>query len=247
MSQLDLACEAEISTRHLSFVETGRATPSRDMVMHLAERLDVPVRERNALLVAAGYAPMFAERSLDDPAFAQVRASITQLIEAHKPWPALVIDGHWLLIQANSAVNSLLGGVAPWLLEPPVNVLRLTLHPEGMAPYIDNLGEWRTHLLDGLRHQCAHRPDPVLAQLHDELCAYPGPPPPARIGEVQPIAVPLRLRTPLGLLTLLSTSMVFGTPLDVTLAELAIEVFLSADAATAKLLERASGSDGQEM
>src|SRR3712207_4753499 len=147
MSQLELALEAEISTRHLSFLETGRASPSREMVLHLAERLGVPLRERNVLLVAAGYAPVFAARSLDDPALKEARAAVDLVLKGHEPYPALAVDRHWTLVAANAAVPPLLAAVAPALLEPPVNVLRLGLHPEGLAPLIENLAEWRGHLL----------------------------------------------------------------------------------------------------
>ncbi|HZG66693.1 MAG TPA: helix-turn-helix domain-containing protein, partial [Herpetosiphonaceae bacterium] len=147
MSQLDFACAAGISTRHLSFVETGRSLPSRDMLLHLAEHLEIPLRERNILLIAAGYAPVFPERRLDDPALEAARKAIDLVLAGHAPYPALAIDRHWTLIASNDAVPPLLGGVDPSLLQPPVNVLRLSLHPAGLAPRIANLPEWRAHVL----------------------------------------------------------------------------------------------------
>jgi len=162
MSQLDLACEADISTRHLSFLETGRSLPSREMILHLAERLDVPLRERNVLLVAAGYAPVFPERALSDPALQAARSAIALVLEGHEPYPALAVDRHWTLVAANDAVTRLLAGTASALLRPPVNVLRLSLHPEGLAPRIANLQEWRTHLLARLRRQIEVSADPIL-------------------------------------------------------------------------------------
>jgi transcriptional regulator with XRE-family HTH domain len=162
MSQLDLALEAGISTRHLSFVETGRALPSRDMLLHLAEQLGVPMRERNVLLVAAGYAPMFPERSLRDPALAAARAAIDLVLDRQKPYPAFALDRHWCIAASNTALPELYTGVAPELLEPPVNGLRLSLHPRGMAPRIVNLAEWRAHLLFRLRRQIEITADPVL-------------------------------------------------------------------------------------
>ena len=173
MSQLDLACEADISARHLSFLETGRSLPSREMVLHLAERLDVPLRERNVLLVAAGYAPVFAERPLSDPALQAARSAVDLVLKGHEPYPALAVDRHWTLVAANDAVTRLLAGTASALLRPPVNVLRLSLHPEGLAPRIANLQEWRTHLLARLRRQIEVSADPILVELMNELRSYP--------------------------------------------------------------------------
>jgi transcriptional regulator with XRE-family HTH domain len=240
LSQLDLACEADLSSRHLSFLETGRSTPSRDMVLRLAERLDVPLRERNALLLAAGFAPAFPERSLDDPALESIRQGIQSLLMAHEPYPALAIDRHWTMVAANRAVAPLVRGAAPKLLTPPVNVLRLSLHPDGLASRIQNLGEWRAHLLMRLSRQRDQTADPMLSDLLDELASYPQPS--LRAGEPETanddptIAIPLRLVTEAGTLSLLSTTMVFGTPLDVFISELAVETFLPADAATADAL-----------
>jgi transcriptional regulator with XRE-family HTH domain len=238
LSQLDLACNAQISTRHLSFIETGRSLPSREMLLRLAEQLDVPLRVRNEWLLAAGYAPHFAEHALADPVMGDALAGIARILSAHEPFPALAVDGHWTLLQANRAVGPLLADVAPRLLEPPVNVLRLSLHPEGLAPRIMNLAEWRAHLLQRLRRQSEQTADPYLADLLDELQAYPVSCADLVTAGANGIAVPLRLKTRLGVLSLLSATMVFGTPLDVTLSELALETFLPADAETARLLRR---------
>jgi transcriptional regulator with XRE-family HTH domain len=242
LSQLDLACEAEISTRHLSFIETGRAAPSREMILHLAESLDVPLRQRNALLLAAGFAPVFQERSLDDPALRPAREAIEALLNAHEPYPALAIDRHWNLIAANRALAPMTAGVAPELLQSPVNVLRLALHPKGVAPRIANLPEWREHLLFRLRRQFAETADPALSDLLAELTAYPHGGARRSAQDLSAIAVPLQLRTENGVLSFLSTTMMFGTPLDATLSELAIETFLPADAATAEALRQAAAN-----
>jgi transcriptional regulator with XRE-family HTH domain len=238
LSQLALACEADISTRHLSFLETGRARPSREMVLHLAERLDLPLRERNRLLLAAGFAPVFPERALDDPALQAARRAVDLVLAGHEPYPALAVDRHWTLIAANGALAPLLAGIAPALLAPPVNVLRLGLHPEGLAPRVANYGEWRAHLLARLGHQVELSADSVLSELLEELRRYPAPA--ARVPQVAPaeaaVAVPFRLRTEAGLLSFISTTTVFGTPIDITLAELALESFFPADAETARAL-----------
>ena len=230
-SQLDLALDAGISQRHLSFVESGRARPSREMVLHLADQLGVPLREQNALLLAAGFAPTFRERALDDPALAPARAAIAALLERHEPYPALAFDRHWQMLMANAAVAPLLAGVDPALLAPPINLVRLSLHPAGLAPRIANLAEWQAELLHRLRRQFHASADPVLKALIEEVEAFAGGASRARF-EPTGIAATLRLQTPAGMLTFLSTSMVFGTPADVTLAELAIEAFFPADAAT---------------
>jgi transcriptional regulator with XRE-family HTH domain len=241
MSQLDLALEAEVSTRHLSFVESGRAQPSREMVLNLAERLDVPLRERNMLLVAAGFAPVFRERSLEDPALASARKAIDLVLQGHEPYPALAVDRHWNMVAANAAIARLIGDVDPSLLQPPINVLRLSLHPKGMAPGIANLPEWRAHLLERLRRQVEVSADPALAELLKELQGYPAPPrsgprKAAANGEFAGVVVPLQLVTAAGTLSLFSTTTVFGTPIDITLSELALECFYPADAATAQAL-----------
>ena len=237
LSQLDLASDAEISARHLSFIETGRSRPSRAMLLKLAEALELPLRERNAFLLAAGFAPIFPQRPLEDAAHRPTIALIETLLAAHLPFPALAVDRHWSLIRANAAITPLLAGAAPFLLEPPINVLRLSLHPQGIAPRIVNLFEWKAHLLHRLTQQIAATADPVLAELLDELRHYPaGTPTPA---QPNAIAIPFQLRTPDGILSFLSTTMTFGTPLDVTLSELAIETFLPADAATGATLRAA--------
>lgn len=241
ISQLALATDAEISARHLSFVETGRAQPSREMVLHLAKQLDVPLRERNVLLVSAGYAPLFPERALQDPAMSAARDAIDTLLKAHEPYPALAIDRHWNLLARNAAVARLLTGIDPALLESPINVLRLSLHPKGLAPRIANLAEWRAHLLERLRRQVDVSADPVLAELMKELRTYPGGPAPRANDPVTlGVIVPLRLRTHDGTLSFLSTTTVFGTPVDITLSEIALETFFPADPETAAALRTLS-------
>ena len=237
LSQLDLAGEADISTRHLSFVETGRAAPSREMVLRLANRLDVPLRERNRLLVAAGYAPMYGERGLDEPAMAAARQAIDLVLKGHEPYPALAVDRHWTLVSYNRAVPVLMAGAAPQLLKPPVNVLRLSLHPDGLAARIVNLAAWRAHVLERLRQQIVASGDDELGALADELRGYPGPPHAEPVPD-QHVVVPLVLDTPQGTLSFISTTTVFGTPVDVTLSELALETFFPADATTADRLNR---------
>jgi len=235
LSQLDLALDAEISARHLSFLETGRSRPSRAMLLRLAERLRIPARDRNILLVAAGFAPALPERSLDDPALAAARRAVDLVLKAHEPFPALAVDRHWVMVAANAGVAPLLGGVAPHLLAPPVNVLRLSLHPEGVAPRIVNLAEWRAHILHRLEAQIEASADPVLAALLAELRAYPGGAT-RQADAYGGVAVPLVLRAGEAELSFLSTTTMFGTPIDITLAELAIEAFLPADARTAEML-----------
>ena len=240
LSQLDLAEEAKISPRHLSFVETGRSLPSREMVIRLAERLDVPLRERNALLVAAGYAPMYRERALDDPALEAARQAVELILKSHEPFPALAVDRHWNLVRANRIVPLLLAGADPSLLQPPVNVLRLSLHPQGIAPRIANLAQWRNHLLERLRQQIEATGDGTLAVLLQELRAYPVPDTRALHleGELLGVAMPFRLQTEHGVLSFISTTTIFGTPADVTLQELALETFFPADAQTAAALRQ---------
>jgi transcriptional regulator with XRE-family HTH domain len=243
LSQLDLALEADISTRHLSFLETGRAQPSRDMLLHLAEQLDVPLRERNVLLAAAGYAPVFRERSLEDPALAAARAAIDLVLAGHEPFPAIAVDRHWRLVSANKALELLLAGVDQDLLRQPVNVLRVALHPNGLAPRTVNLAEWRAHLLARLRRQIELTADPDLIKLLDELQKYPAArstKPPSSVPLGAAIVLPFQLQTEHGIMTLISTVTVFGTPIDVTVAELALECFYPADAATADILQRAA-------
>jgi transcriptional regulator with XRE-family HTH domain len=239
LSQLDLAQEAEISTRHLSFVETGRSVPSREMVLRLAERLDVPLRERNALLMAAGYAPMYRERPLDDPALASARQAVELILKSHEPYPALAVDRHWNLVAANRMLPHLLDGADPSLLQPPVNVLRLSLHPVGLAPRIVNLAQWRSHIFERLRQQIQATGDAELAALLEELRAYPATQDDAALhmeGEHLGVAMPFRFRTRHGVLSFISTTTIFGTPVDVTLQELALETFFPADAITGEVL-----------
>jgi transcriptional regulator with XRE-family HTH domain len=234
LSQFDLALEAGVSSRHLSFVETGRSRPSAGMLIHLAEQLEVPLRDRNHLLLAAGYAPAYGQHDLDAPEMGPVRDAIEQVLRAHEPYPALVIDRHWGLVSANRALAPLIEGVAGHLLEPPVNVLRLSLHPEGVAPRIVNLYEWRSHLLERLAREAAASGDPALEALHDELASYPaGEPGPLVDAAFADVAVPLRVAREGLELAFISTKTTFGTALDVTVAELSIESFFPADAQTA--------------
>ncbi|WP_371502389.1 helix-turn-helix transcriptional regulator [Kitasatospora sp. NBC_00374] len=243
ISQLELALRADSSARHISFVETGRARPSRAMVLKLAEHLDVPVRERNTLLVAAGYAPAFAETPLRDPAMRALRTGLEQLLAAHEPHPALVMDGAYDILGANRGVGMLLGGVAEHLLRPPLNAIRLTLHPQGLAPRIHNLPEWRAHLLERMRGQLAMRSSVALRRLYEEVTAYPAPDRPAADGrtssfpaELYPYALPLRIEVDGQVLSFVSTVTTFNSPMDVTVSELAVETFLPADPGTAEAL-----------
>ena len=247
LSQLALALQAEVSARHLSWLETGRAAPSRAMVLRLAEHLSVPLRERNALLTAAGFAPLYPDRPLSDPALAPARAALQRLLDAHEPWPALAVDRHWNLVAHNRLVPLLMAHAAPALLQPPVNVLRLTLHPQGLAPMLGNAAAWRAHVLARLQRQLQASADPVLAALHAELRALPVAVQ-AQVDQTDPaaaasaplgvddIVVPLTLHTPLGRLDFITTVTVFGAPHDLTLSELAIETLLPADTATADRL-----------
>ncbi|MBE5314293.1 MAG: helix-turn-helix transcriptional regulator [Xanthomonadales bacterium] len=241
LSQLDLALEAEISTRHLSFIETGRARPSRELVLHLATLLELPLRERNRWLLAAGFAPAFAETALDNPALSAAREAVQRVIELHSPFPAVAVDRHWNLQLANASAQALLASVDPALLQPQANVLRLSLHPRGLAPQIVNLKQWRGHLLARLRRQVQESGDDVLARLLAELSAYPPLSHEAERHDTPESPTPdvlmlFRLRSPLGELALFSTITVFGTPADITLSELALECFYPADAATAERL-----------
>ncbi len=246
LSQLDLAGEADISTRHLSFVETGRSVPSREMVLRLSERLDIPLRERNTLLIAAGYAPLYRERALDDPALASARQAVELILKSHEPYPALAIDRHWNLVAMNRMVPHLLVGIDAALQQAPLNVLRLSLHPQGLAPRIANLGQWRNHLFERLRQQIAATADPVLVALLEELRAYPQTEGAGELhldGEHLGVVMPFRFSTPGGVLSFISTTTIFGTPVDVTLQELAMETFFPADEFTAQAL-RALAAQG---
>lgn len=244
ISQLDLALEGNISARHLSFLETGRSQPSREMVLNLAEQLEIPLRERNILLTAAGFAPSFPERKLEDPALQAARQAVELVIQGHEPYPALAVDRHWTMVAANAAMAPLMVGVDPALLTPPVNVLRVALHPAGLAPRTVNLVEWRTHLLDRLRRQVETTADPVLRALLEELRGYPAPSPP-RIArptrDYGGMVLPFELATDAGVMAFFSTVTVFGTPIDITLSELALECFYPADEATAEILQRGAG------
>src|SRR5438132_5556248 len=243
LSQLDVSGRAAVSTRHLSFLETGRARPSREMVLHLAEELDVPLRERNTLLVAAGYAPVYQETPLEGDDMTAVRQTLQQLLAGHEPYPALVVDRHWNMVLANRAVGLLVHGLPAPLLAPPVNVLRLSLHPEGLSSRITNFEEWSGHLLSRLGREVTATGDPELAALYNELCALPGVS--SREHHVphgdgaNRLMVTLRMKTHLGDLAFFSTVATFGTAVDITLAELSIESFFPADPATAEVLREA--------
>ena len=246
LSQLDLSLEASVSARHLSFVETGRSKPSRELLLHLAEHLDVPLRDRNAWLLAAGYAPLYREHTLDEPTMAPVRAALDKILASHMPYPAVIVDRRWDLVAGNDAALSVLTeGVSPTLLEGPINALRVSLHPDGMAPRIVNLAEYSAHLLARLHRQAALSGDRALFALHEELRAYPGvvDDPTAAGDPAAMLFVPLVLRAggPGGApeLTFFSTLATFGTALDITLAELAIESFFPADAVTEAALRGA--------
>lgn len=236
VSQLVLACDAGISQRHLSCVESGRARPSRDLALLLAETLDMPLRARNDLLLAAGFAPLFQERPPEDHAMAEALGMVDRILAAQGVHPAIAVDRHWTLRAANAAAGWLMQGVAPAMLVPPVNVLRLSLHPQGLAPRILNLSEWRAHVLHRLERQIDASGDAGLAGLRDELAALAGPR--GRHGGADPgrLCVPVQIDTPLGVLSFVTMTTVFGAPLDVGLSELAIETFLPADATTAAAL-----------
>ena len=245
LSQMELASGAAVSARHLSFIETGRARPSREMLLHLAQRLDIPLRGRNRLLLAGGYAPAYGERPLDSEEMGAVTRALETFLAAHEPYPALVVDRRWDMVRANAAVAVLADGVAPHLMEPPANALRATLHPEGMAPRILDLPEWSGHVIDRLEHDIGRTGDPDLAALRDELLTYPGVSRRSAGTAPRPedgILLPLRLRHGSGTLSFFATQTVFGTPTDVTLAELSIEAFYPADAATVTFLR--SAADG---
>jgi transcriptional regulator with XRE-family HTH domain len=243
LSQLDVSLDAAVSARHLSFVETGRSRPSRELVLHLAEFLDVPLRERNALLLAAGYAPAYGETPLDADEMAPVRGALEKILTGHAPYPAVIVDHRWDLVSANAPALAILGdGVAPELLEPPANTLRVCLHPDGLAPRIANLAEYGAHLITRLQRQVALSPDPGVAELLDELRSYPSAAAPADVADPAELLVaPLRLRALGHELRLFSTLATFGTALDITVAELAIESFFPADAATEAALRHAFG------
>lgn len=240
LSQLELADEADISTRHVSFMETGRTNPSREMVLRLCERLAIPLRERNGLLVAAGYAPMYRERALDDPALAAARQAVELVLKGHEPCPAIALDRRWNVVATNRAAHALLSAhISAELLAPPINVFRLSLHPQGLAPRIANLAQWRAHLFERLRQQIQATADPTLIALQEELLQYPAPEETSPLvlpGEMLGVVMPFCFESVHGMLSLISTTTIFGTPVDVTLQELAVESFFPADDFTAKVL-----------
>jgi transcriptional regulator with XRE-family HTH domain len=241
-SQLDVSVEVGVSTRHLSYVETGRSRPSPELVLALAEHLDVPLRERNGLLLAAGYAPRFGEATLDDPAMTGVRAAIQRMLDAHSPYPGLVVDRQWNLVLANDAATALVAGLPAHLLEPPINVYRVSLHPDGLAGITTNLAAWAVPLVRQLRRAVVLTGDAALESLHDEVTSYPA------VATVldeagadvfdgdPPLLVPFDLRLPGGHVSMYTTLTTFGTPLDITLSELCIELFYPADDASADVL-----------
>jgi transcriptional regulator with XRE-family HTH domain len=239
---MELALEAEISTRHLSFVETGRSQPSREMILKLAERLEIPLRERNELLLAGGFAPVYREQSLESPALEQERDAVQRILTGHEPYPALAIDRHWNMLAFNQAIAPLLTGVAPALLQQPVNALRLTFHPDGLAPRIANLAEWRDHMFHRLDRLIFLSGDPELVELRRELAGYPVEDSIETI-DVDSLIIPMVVRTPAGLLSFFHTTTVFGTPLEITLSELAIEAFFPANAETAEILRELASSE----
>jgi transcriptional regulator with XRE-family HTH domain len=247
LSQLELSNQANVSSRHLSFLETGRSKPSREMVLHLSDELEVPLRERNSLLLAAGFAPAYTEHSLATPQMSAVRTAVSQVLSGHDPYPALVVDGGWDIVDANASFALFTEGVSPALLVPPINALRLTLHPEGMAPHIVNLGEWRGHLMQRMRRRVARGDG--LGELYRELCAYPCDQAEPEFDEPGPggeIFVPLQLRHGGRVLSFLGMLATFGTPRDVTVAELVIESFFPADPETGAVLRARQAPRGTE-
>jgi transcriptional regulator with XRE-family HTH domain len=251
LSQLDLACEAEISTRHLSFLETGRAQPSREMILRLAEQLAIPIRERNVLLVAAGFAPIFAEHGLGDPALASAKKAIEVILESQKPFPAFAMDRYWNLVASNGAIPEVYEGVSPKLRQAPINALRITLHPEGLAPRIVNFAEWRADAVARLKRQVEITADAVLMDLLGEVLSYPtplakSPVNPMNIEAAPAIMVPFQLETILGRLSFFTTTTMFGSPLEITLSELALECFYPADAATAEIVRNAAAARAEQ-
>jgi transcriptional regulator with XRE-family HTH domain len=238
MSQMDLALDTDMSARHLSFIETGRSKPSAAMLQRIADCLDVPHRARNALLLAAGYAPDYQERALDSAEMAGMRAIVEHVLKGHEPYPALAVDRHWNMVAANDAIAILIEQVSPALLAPPANVLRIALHPDGLAPQIVNYAMWRAHILHRLDLQIEASADPELAALRDEIAGYAVEANDNDACPVSSIAVPLVLDTIAGRISFVSTVTIFGTPVDITLSELAIEAFFPSDAESAALLAR---------
>jgi transcriptional regulator with XRE-family HTH domain len=247
MTQTELALAASSSTRHLSCIETGRSQPSRDMVLRLCDHLDVPLRDQNALLLAAGFAPMFRERSLDD--LTSARLAMDRILRAHMPYPAFALDRHWNVVLSNGALPQLYEGCSRELLQRPINAVRLILHPRGMGSRIVNFIEWRAHTITVLRRQIEARADPVVQALLDEVMSYPAPAGAMALATdigPQRYATPLEIATRLGQVSFLSTTTVFGTPTDVTLSELALEMLFPANEATAAIV-RAMAEESAEQ
>lgn len=244
LSQLDLSIQAEISTRHLSFVETGRSKPTPEMILRLTEQLEIPLRERNSLLLAGGYAPAYPEHGFNDPQLSAVRAALRQVLGGHEPYPAVVVNRWWEMLDANASIGLFTAGVAPFLLESPVNVLRLSLHPDGVAPRIANLPQWRAHLLTQLQHRARAMGDQRLQELHDELLAYPGGL--AETPSATNVVLPMQFRHGDTILSFFSITAAVGTATDVTVEELAIESFHPADAETAEALRTSVGNPGPD-
>lgn len=246
MTQSDLALSAESSTRHLSCLETGRAQPSRDMILRLAGHLEIPLRDRNLLMLAAGFAPAFEERPLAE--LASARQAIEQVLTAHKPYPAFAIDRHWTVVVSNSALPQLYEGCSPDVRRAPGNAVRLVLHPQGMGPRILNYVEWRAHVVAVLRQQIEARPDPFIQALLREVASYPAPSgaAPAAADGPQRYATPLQIATRFGAVSFLNTNTIFGTPTDVTLSELALEMLFPADERTAAVVKAMVAEGAQE-
>jgi transcriptional regulator with XRE-family HTH domain len=243
LSQLDLAYDAEISQRRLSFVEIGRANPSREMILRLAEQLEIPLRERNVLLAVAGFAAVFPERPLGDERLAAARRAVDLILNRLEPNPSFAVDRHWTIVAANKAADIFTAEVDQSLLEPPVNMLRFCLHPKGFTPQVVNYSPWRMNVLEYLNRQVEITADAFLTELYQELKSYPQPKSSraeSQTGEIDysGFAIPLRLMTKKGELSFISTVTIFGTPIDVTVSELAIETFFPADEKTAEIMNR---------
>jgi transcriptional regulator with XRE-family HTH domain len=249
MRQLDLASDAEISSRRLGLMETGRLKPSRGTLLHLAACLDIPLREKNALLRVAGFEPLFEENAFHVPALDIFRRAIETVLAAHDPCPALVVDRHWTMLSANRSVAHLVAGAEPLLLRPPVNVLRLLLHPAGLASRIVNLAQWRAHVMARLLRQIDLSGDSRLLDMAEEIRGYPYPRDSASPDQVGPgvVATPFRLATIDGVLSFFSTTTLFSTPVDITVSELAIEAFLPADAETTDIMRRVAQRDSADQ
>jgi transcriptional regulator with XRE-family HTH domain len=237
MSQMELALTAQVSARHVSFLETGRSQPSREMLLHLARHLDVPPREQNALLLAAGLAPQYSETAVNDMRFAEARGMIELILRSHEPYPAIAMDRHWNVVMHNRALEPVLSTIAPELRTPPINLLRLSLHPGGIAPRTLNYSEWRAHLMLRLQQQIDVTGDPVLMALKVEAEGYAYQEDRSH-QHIHQLVIPLVLQTPGGVMRFYTTTMVFGSPVDITLSELAIETFMPADSATEAAMRR---------